>query len=67
MNNSVCVVCGLKFAHHEETEICGRMNCRSMHSWGPEEWEGAARMALARKGAGMALSNLDNEALRRTS
>jgi hypothetical protein len=33
--------------------------------WGPEQWEGRARMAEARRHAGLELDQIDTEALRR--
>lgn len=45
---------------------CGRVYCRAMAEYTDADWAGAARMARARKATGLALSPLDNEALRRS-
>lgn len=44
---------------------CGMMACRVEDEWGTEDWEGAARMAFARRGAGIELNDVDERALAR--
>lgn len=47
--------------------VCPQLLCRAKAAWTIEEWEGAARMAEARRAASIELSALDVEALRRTA
>jgi len=50
---ATCIVCRATF-YYESRRIpatCGAPYCRAMHDWTDEEWEGAARMATARKAA----------------
>jgi hypothetical protein len=46
---------------------CTAMRCRAHIEWTPERWDGAARMAAARRHAGITLTGLDLEALDRTA
>ena len=63
-----CEVCGRTFRHavrlpHPRT--CGRVYCRAILGWGPEEWAGQRRLARARTTAGVDLNDLDRAALDR--
>lgn len=63
-----CKICGLPFKYTNATapDICGAFDCRRRFDLdSPEKWEGAARMAVARKAAGVVLTSVDEEALRR--
>lgn len=67
-NRRSCEVCGRTFRHaarlpHPRT--CGRVYCRAVESWTPEEWAGQRRMARARQAADVELNDLDRAALQR--
>lgn len=46
-------------------DVCGKLACRARALWTPSEWSGRARMADARRVAGVPLDDLDLEALER--
>lgn len=48
-----CEVCHSPFLYQSVRipSVCGALFCRAIDSWGPDEWEGAARMAAARRDA----------------
>ena len=62
----VCPSCGRSFIYtgEEEPASCGRPGCRAITTWTPDEWAGRARMAEARRAAGLELNYWDHEALR---
>lgn len=73
---AVCEVCGWDFHYRPKRprkgaplspppSICGQVACRARHDWEPDDWAGRARMATARALAGVALDELDREALAR--
>jgi ribosomal protein L37E len=66
----MCRQCGREFRYRVKKKpvlpiTCGYVACRARESWGPEDWAGRARMARARMAAGVALDELDREALGR--
>lgn len=67
-DEGVCRNCGVTFRYNPEKGIptnCGVLACRAHVEWGPDDWSGRARIASARRDAGVGLDGLDEEALRR--
>lgn len=55
--NAACVVCSSPFIYEappgaDPPATCGMLHCRARNDWTAEDWEGAARMAEARKASG---------------
>jgi hypothetical protein len=49
----------------DDRGVCTTLLCRAIESWSVDQWDGAARMAEARKDADVALTAIDIEALTR--
>lgn len=64
---AVCGSCKQTFPYRSQTppEHCGMSMCRARIEWDQSMWDGRARMAYARKLAGLPLDELDTEALER--
>lgn len=65
-----CQVCQHLFIYTPKADepprtLCGFLACHARANWGPDDWAGRARMATARKAAGVPLDALDDEALSR--
>jgi hypothetical protein len=57
----VCGRCGRRFNYHcpagkRLPTNCGRIPCRAVDEYGPDDWEGVRRMTAARKAAGRLLT-----------
>jgi len=69
----VCRICDDEFfgigrlVHGElvKPDVCGKKDCIIRGAWGPEDWAGRARMAAARRHAGVPLDEHDRTALRK--
>lgn len=68
-HEGVCRFCEATYtastAARAAARFCGRIPCRQLGAWTPEEWKDRARMAKIRRSAGVPLGELDYEALRR--
>jgi hypothetical protein len=57
---ATCGVCGKRFSYIDgEPDHCGALGCRARRDWSDEDWAGLARMATARRAAGVPLNELD--------
>jgi hypothetical protein len=63
-----CNVCRTTFRYESKRipATCGLLYCRAMDTWTAEEWAGQARMATVRQLCHLPLTQIDQEAIRRS-
>lgn len=67
LTKGTCAACGHTFVFEtvkgkQPPDLCGFLACTATR-WTPEQWEGRARMAAARRDTGAPLDPLDHQAL----